>query len=412
MKNKFIALLFFAVALVVPCARLGAQEKQFKFVHRLDAATRILSTVEEDIYVNGRLDHRSIILNRVTTNITTVNPDGSGTVSGTFMTSEQSSDVVSKKGFSWSERYLSVFQRDEQGHYTIGDEYFMPVVRDVPVFPDYPVKVGESWTAEGHEAHDLRQSFGIDKPFKIPFTAKYTYKGELKEKDGRILDIINVEYTLYYESPNPTSMPQITLLNTPRETLGYSNQTLYWDNKLGVLDSYNEKFRIVIVTYAGTEFIFEGNAKAETDEVTMTNTLEAMRAMQEAVDKLGLENVEVKRGDFGLTVSIENIEFLGDSAVLQESEKKRLNDMLEVFRIYGNDLLITGHTALAGTEEGRNHLSVERARVVAEYLISKGVRNINQVFTEGKGADVPIASNDTPEGRARNRRVEITFLDN
>jgi len=51
-------------------------------------------------------------------------------------------------------------------------------------------------------------------------------------------------------------------------------------------------------------------------------------------------------------------------------------------------------------------LSVERANAVAS-LIKKGLRDANRVEVDGKGPDVPIAPNATPEGRAKNRRVEV-----
>ena len=52
------------------------------------------------------------------------------------------------------------------------------------------------------------------------------------------------------------------------------------------------------------------------------------------------------------------------------------------------------------------HLSVERAKAVAA-LLKQGLTDPNRVDVEGKGPDVPIASNATPEGRAKNRRVEV-----
>ena len=52
------------------------------------------------------------------------------------------------------------------------------------------------------------------------------------------------------------------------------------------------------------------------------------------------------------------------------------------------------------------HLSVERAKAVAA-LLKQGLSKPDRVETDGKGADVPIAGNDTPAGRAKNRRVEI-----
>ena len=56
----------------------------------------------------------------------------------------------------------------------------------------------EKWTAKGHEAHDLRKGFGIEKPYKVPFNAEYTYEGR-DENSG--LYKIRVRYTMYMENP-------------------------------------------------------------------------------------------------------------------------------------------------------------------------------------------------------------------
>ena len=57
-------------------------------------------------------------------------------------------------------------------------------------------------------------------------------------------------------------------------------------------------------------------------------------------------------------------------------------------------------------------LSIERARVIAEMLVALGVRKPEEIIIVGYGAERPIADNSTPEGMARNRRVEITILEN
>ncbi len=67
----------------------------------------------------------------------------------------------------------------------------------------------------------------------------------------------------------------------------------------------------------------------------------------------------------------------------------------------------TDNTAISTVRFPSNfELSVERAKAVAAVL-KRGLTDSNRVDLEGKGPDVPIASNATPEGRAKNRRVEI-----
>jgi OOP family OmpA-OmpF porin len=68
---------------------------------------------------------------------------------------------------------------------------------------------------------------------------------------------------------------------------------------------------------------------------------------------------------------------------------------------------IQGHSDNIGSEAYNRKLSGNRARAVMEYLVRKGVR-AERLSAEGYGSSRPIASNDTPEGRTRNRRVELT----
>ena len=71
-----------------------------------------------------------------------------------------------------------------------------------------------------------------------------------------------------------------------------------------------------------------------------------------------------------------------------------------------SDLRIVGHTDNTGSDAINNPLSVERATSTRSYLTSRGVSS-SRVQVEGRGSYQPIASNDTVDGRSRNRRVEI-----
>ncbi len=380
---------------------------KFEFKYQKGDRYRILSTVNEDVFVNRKKSHHSIIVNRVSAAITEVTADGQGIHNCSFMTTEDSVGSFSGTTFSYGEEYKSIFKRSKTGLYTISDEYFMPTVRDVPIFLDKEVAPGESWTAQGHEAHDLRKGFNIEKPFKVPFTAEYTYVGQ-DEKTG--LYIIKVKYSMQMESP---ALNSFEYEEYPVTTQGFSDETIYWDNEKGAIDHYSENFRIFIETSLGNLFEFTGNAHAEVTEFERTNTTENLSTVKNKIEELGLENVSVSNGEKGLTIAIENIQFKPDSAILLESEKAKLVQIATILEAWpNNDILITGHTALAGTEKMRKLLSEQRAASVANYLIELNVRDKFHIFTQGLGATKPISSNATEEGKARNRRVEITIMDN
>ncbi len=70
---------------------------------------------------------------------------------------------------------------------------------------------------------------------------------------------------------------------------------------------------------------------------------------------------------------------------------------------------VLGHTDSAGSQTYNLELSARRARAVKEYMVSKGIET-TRIIAIGKGEMNPIATNDTPEGRAQNRRVEFNVI--
>ncbi|HEU4372431.1 MAG TPA: OmpA family protein, partial [Telluria sp.] len=72
----------------------------------------------------------------------------------------------------------------------------------------------------------------------------------------------------------------------------------------------------------------------------------------------------------------------------------------------GTTVTIIGHTDNTGSDAVNQPLSVDRAAHTRDYLTARGV-SPSRIVIEGRGEREPIASNDDPAGRARNRRVEI-----
>ena len=71
---------------------------------------------------------------------------------------------------------------------------------------------------------------------------------------------------------------------------------------------------------------------------------------------------------------------------------------------------IDGHTDSVGSEAYNMRLSQARARAVVEYLVKHGI-NRDRLVAKGFGEGKPVAPNTTPEGRAKNRRVEFRILE-
>lgn len=385
--------------------------KKFEYKYNEGDSYRILSTVHEDVYINGFKSHNSEIINRISVNVSNVDTKNMTAVhNGKFMTTENSKlSNLQTKTFSYGNEYTSEFSRDRFGVYTIDDNYFMPTVRDIPVFPDKELSPGDKWTYKGHEAHDLRKPFNLTKPYIVPFIAEYEYLGT-QNKDGKKLDVFQVYYELQFSIDTTKLITRSP--TTPVSTIGFSSQLIFWDNDKGTIDNYSEQFKIEIKTLSGDYFTFIGTAQAEVTEFKRSATTQNVEDVSKKISELGIKDVEVKSTEKGLTLSIENIQFLPDSNILLKSEKEKLDKIAKILEAYpNNDLLITGHTALRGTAESRQKLSEERAAAVATYLISLGVKDVYHIFTQGKGGTEPIATNKTEQGRSKNRRVEITIMD-
>jgi outer membrane protein OmpA-like peptidoglycan-associated protein len=386
----------------------GLDAEEFTYKHQAGDKYRSISTVQEDVYVDRRLSHRAEILNRIAVEVVAVTGT-SGRHRAVFQTSERAVGVARNTGgrsFQWAREYDSEFDRDALGYITIDQKYYMPVVRNVPVFPGRDLKPGEKWTTEGHEMHDFRDSFGIPDPYRIPFTAQYTFLGNRMWK-GTLYPAFSVSYRIFTEPPAAAGNIW------PSRISGASDQTVYWDREMGQAKAYEESFRMVFTLSDGRTVEYRGKASAEILESTLMDKEKIIEEITSDIQRLGIENASVQAVDEGVTISLENIQFEADTARMLPGERDKLDKIAEILRHYPDrDILVGGHTALAGSEADRLALSRERAAVVAEYLIGKKVRTLDRIVVRGYGAERPIADNRTEEGMRKNRRVEITLLEN
>lgn len=101
--------------------------------------------------------------------------------------------------------------------------------------------------------------------------------------------------------------------------------------------------------------------------------------------------------------------FAVDSATLSPGAQVTFNKIANVLKDFEKTAIhVVGHTDSTGRAEYNLQLSQQRARAVANFLISRGV-DPQRVLTWGRGETQPIASNDTAAGRAANRRVDIVI---
>jgi outer membrane protein OmpA-like peptidoglycan-associated protein len=110
-------------------------------------------------------------------------------------------------------------------------------------------------------------------------------------------------------------------------------------------------------------------------------------------------------------IVLRGVNFDFDKAVIRSDAEPILTEAANILKQNAAvHVSVEGHTDSAGTEEYNLGLSMRRATAVKDFLVGHGVE-ASRLSTRGLGESAPVASNDTSDGRAQNRRVELIAED-
>lgn len=405
MNNRPIparALLVAAVLALV--AGQGVAEQLFRFDYREGEQYRILSTVDQNVFIDGVFSHRNEALNRIRVEIAEVEDDA-GFIDFRY---SHSNKATNRSGvYRFGQEFASEFWRDERGFYDIEPSFLVPPTQDIPILPETAVEERDTWTATATEVFDLENVLGIEGIIRTDVPVQYEYLGERDWKGGRH-PAFSITYNVFHRPEQRSTDPWY-----PVRITGSAQQTYYWDDERGRARGYEESYVFVFNVSNGQTIQFEGTASAEVLNADPLDREQVQEDVEKDLRDLGVDDASVASDEEGVTITLDNIRFPPDSALLVENEREKLRRIATILQKYPErDILITGHTALAGTAEGRQQLSEERAAAVGNFLIEEGVRNRERLLFRGMGARDPVADNSTEEGMRRNRRVEITIMEN
>ncbi|MFL6353164.1 MAG: OmpA family protein [Bryobacteraceae bacterium] len=170
-------------------------------------------------------------------------------------------------------------------------------------------------------------------------------------------------------------------------------------------------------------------AKAEADAARAQSAIEAQKAQQAATeadrlrqqaeaDKNALRQqllqqfnavLQTRETPRGLVVNMSDVLFDTGKYTLKEPAREKLAKISGIVISHpGLNLQVEGYTDSTGSDELNRRLSEQRADTVREFLVSQGI-NPQSVTAVGYGKNYPVGSNETPSGRALNRRVELVI---
>jgi outer membrane protein OmpA-like peptidoglycan-associated protein len=365
----------------------------FRFSHEEGLKYRHRNITEQSIYLNGQLFKTAKAMNKAVLERTGGEGDWS-LYRGRYQ--HYQADSAGDGGWMLQGVYDTRFRRDSLGEMDISPEYFMPVIRNVPVFPTNDLAPGDTWDAKGEEIHEALIAGSGD--FRFPVNVRYTYVGRVN-KDDHDYELIRYEYSVSYQPAHDQVMASFT---------GKSMSELYWDEAAGLPRFYTEKYDFLArfvndetLEYSG---VTEGDVERIADLDDRTNLI---GRITNGATNTGL-TVTNTRDE--VVVSLGSVLFDTDSSDLTPEAKADLDRLASALLAYpALDSVVEGHTDSRGSEDWNMELSGSRAKAVANYLASKGV-DVKRLSWKAFGRTQPVASNDTEEGRKQNRRVNVRIL--
>lgn len=318
-----------------------------------------------------------------------------------------------------NEAIPSSFTISEDGNLTMIEDNGFPSFRSFPTFPKDKIKIGDKWNATAERAVDPLNKGIIT---RLPIYIQYQYTGDGKYHDEDIF-ILKAQWATRYGISYFDSQGDKEL----KSAMGSHKADIYVSKKTGcallVRDIVDETF----VYQDGNKINFQGFITLFTEYPPAVDREIIIPSLNRIAKNNDDKNDDDTQKDFfkdkdvpdisyentsrGIRLTIQNLQFKPNSSELLPGEENRLNQIAKVLKQAKNSMfLVEGHTASTGNISGEKQLSVERAYTIAEELIKRGI-SAEKFIYKGSGSSKPIATNETPEGMAKNRRVEITILE-
>lgn len=247
---------------------------------------------------------------------------------------------------------------------------------------------------------------GLDAYFSVPVTGEYAYLASSDNAIGKY-DIFRIKLSQEMR-PNPVVLIYGYLKNT-KTNQPMAGEIIYEDLQtnqiVGVAraNGIDGTYRISLPYGKNYGFL------AKVDGFYAVN--QNIDLSNDSVFKELQVNLELTPIEKGAVIRLNNLFFDTGKWDLKPSSYSELNRLVKIMN--ENKLMkieISGHTDNVGSNESNQVLSENRAKAVVQYLVSQGIE-ATRLKAKGYGELSPIQTNDTPEGRTQNRRVEFKILE-
>ena len=242
--------------------------------------------------------------------------------------------------------------------------------------------------------------------FTIPASGEIAYLSSFDNSLGGS-DIFKIKLTKDAQ-PEPVALISGKVINSKKNEPVSANikyKNLMTDEEMGIATSSNVDGSYTISLAGGTKYSIYAE-KEGFYSVRENIDLTELKEYQEITHDLFITEIET-----GEIIRLNNLFFVFDTDQLLDESIGELNQLFSTLE--KNKTLkieISGHTDSKGSDAYNVDLSKRRAEAVVNYLIKNGIEP-QRLQSKGYGESIPVASNETEEGRQLNRRVEFKVLE-
>lgn len=266
----------------------------------------------------------------------------------------------------------------------------------------------------------IHGEFTDSKVYPCLFPKIYSEEMELiYERNMVYSPIAKREGIVHYDSTDKTSEYGRKAGKTP---LWITARKVFGINRCDVIISRDDYLRIVSVP-ENLDLLKKGKVVILLDKDTLEHKVPAPQKnknyyiaytqLKKIFKEAEIPDVLLNDTLPGVQITMQNLNFIADSAELLPQDKKRIDTVAEGIKEFLKKgdftILVEGHTADVNKPNGQMQLSIERAQSIINLLVGCGIDK--ELFSfRGYGGTKPVANNKTDKGRAANRRVEIIIL--
>ncbi len=261
-------------------------------------------------------------------------------------------------------------------------------------------RIGDGWTNWTKPQETSKNLKGVNF-FSIPASGNWAY---LSKQGSLYMTFLPKE-----QRPNPVILVKGKVTDNKGKPLSAEiiYESLITKEKKGTVISDPNTGSFSLVLPYGDNYGFYAQAEGH---IPAHNNAD-LRGMENLTYKEVHVNLSLAKLDEGEEYILQNVFFDSNSAVLKKESEPELDRLGDILNKNPNlSVLIEGHTDNIGKSEDNLILSLNRANSVAYYLITKHNIPAFRIRTAGLGEEFPIAPNDTPENRAKNRRVVFKII--